>query len=253
MNNSPEGIRMNGNTGKVINVDLGTGRIETETLPGEYYTGYIGGSGLAAKIFWERGDFSAAPLSPEAMLIFMNGPFAGIKLSGASRNSVAGRSPLTGSWGDSSCGGYFAPELRYAGYDGIIIKGKAEKPSMLLIEDEKIQLLPALEYWGNGTEAVNSAIKNKYGKNYRTLVIGPAGENLVKYSIILNEGHHAFGRAGFGAVMGSKNLKAIAVKASAKKMNLADPEKFEELRAELNPKIKDALASDVMRENLRAE
>jgi len=240
---------MNGNTGKIINVDLDKGSIETELLPEEYYTGYIGGSGLAAKLFWERGSFSADPLSPEAMLIFMNGPFAGLKLSGASRNSVAGRSPLTGNWGDSSCGGYFAPELRYAGYDGIIIKGKAEKPSMLLIEDEKIHILPAPEYWGKGTDEANRAIKEKYGKNYRTLIIGPAGENLVKYAIILNEGHHAFGRAGFGAVMGSKNLKAIVVKASAKIMKLADPEKYEELRAELNPKIKEALASDVMREN----
>jgi len=240
---------MNGNTGKVINVDLDKGRIETEILPEEYYAGYIGGSGLAAKIFWERGDIAADPLSPEAMLIFMNGPFAGLKLSGASRNSVAGRSPLTGNWGDSSCGGYFAPELRYAGYDGIIIKGKASQPAMLLIEDDKAKIIPAVEYWGKGTEEVNRAIKDKYGKNYRTLVIGSAGENLVKYAIILNEGHHAFGRAGFGAVMGSKKLKAIVVKASGKSMKLADPEKYEELRAELNPKIKDALASDVMREN----
>jgi len=240
---------MNGNTGKVINVDLDKGSIKTEILPEEYYAGYIGGSGLAAKLFWERGNFSADPLSSEAMLIFMNGPFAGLKLSGASRNSVAGRSPLTGNWGDSSCGGYFAPELRYAGYDGIIIKGKASQPAMLLIEDDKAEIIPAMEYWGKGTEEVNRAIKDKYGKNYRTLVIGPAGENLVKYSIILNEGHHAFGRAGFGAVMGSKNLKAIVVKASGKNMKLADPEKYEELRAELNPKIKEALASDVMREN----
>ncbi len=240
---------MNGNTGKIINVDLGKGSIETELLPEEYYTKYIGGSGLAAKLFWERGNFSADPLSPEAMLIFMNGPFAGLKISGASRNSVAGRSPLTGNWGDSSCGGYFAPELRYAGYDGIIIKGKAEKPSMLLLEDEKINIVPAPEYWGKGTEDVNRAIKEKYGKNYRTLIIGPAGENLVKYAIILNEGHHAFGRAGFGTVMGSKNLKAIVVKAGSKNMKLADPEKYEKLRAVLNPKIKEALASDVMREN----
>jgi aldehyde:ferredoxin oxidoreductase len=240
---------MNGNTGKIININLGMGRVGIETLPEEYYTGYIGGSGLAAKIFWERGDFNAAPLSPEAMLIFANGPFAGLKISGASRNSVAGRSPLTGNWGDSSCGGYFAPELRYAGYDGIIINGRAEEPSMILIEDEKISVIKSFEYWGKGTEEVNRSIKDKYGKNCRTLIIGPAGENLVKYAIILNEGHHAFGRAGFGAVMGSKNLKAIVVKASGKIMKLADPEKFEELRAELNPKIKDALASDVMREN----
>jgi len=111
---------MKGNTGKVINVDLTAGSSNVETLPEEYYRQYIGGSGLAAKIFWERGRFDIDPLAPEAMLIFMNGPFAGLRLSGASRNSVAGCSPLTGHWGDSSGGGYFAPELRYAGFDGVI-------------------------------------------------------------------------------------------------------------------------------------
>ncbi|MBN2539048.1 MAG: aldehyde ferredoxin oxidoreductase, partial [Deltaproteobacteria bacterium] len=137
----------------------------------------------------------------------------------------------------------------YAGYDGIVITGKAEKPSMLLIENDKIEILDAGEYWGRKTAEVNTALKEKYGKAYRTLVIGPAGENLVKYSIILNEDHHATGRAGFGAVMGSKNLKAIVVKAGTKKMELADPERVEELRKELNPKIKEALASEVLHEN----
>jgi len=240
---------MKGNTGKIIDVDLTAGKIKVDELPEEYYKKYIGGSGLAAKLFWERGNFDADPLSPEAMLIFMDGPFAGLKLSGVSRHSTAGRSPLTGGWGDSSCGGYLAPELRYAGYDGIVITGRAEKPSMLLIEDDRIEILDAGEYWGRETAEVNSALKEKYGKAYRTLVIGPAGENLVKYSIILNEGHHATGRAGFGAVMGSKNLKAIVVKAGKKEMTLADPEKVDELRKELNPKIKEALASEVLHEN----
>ena len=240
---------MKGNTGKIIDVDLTAGKIKVDELPEEYYKKYIGGSGLAAKLFWERGNFDADPLSPEAMLIFMDGPFAGLKLSGTSRHSTAGRSPLTGGWGDSSCGGYLAPELRYAGYDGIVVTGRAEKPSMLLIEDDRIEILDAGEYWGREIAEVNSALKEKYGKAYRTLVIGPAGENLVKYSVILNEGHHATGRTGFGAVMGSKNLKAIVVKAGKKEMTLADPEKVDELRKELNPKIKEALASDVLREN----
>ncbi|MBW1899367.1 MAG: aldehyde:ferredoxin oxidoreductase, partial [Deltaproteobacteria bacterium] len=116
---------MKGNTGKIITIDLSTEKIEIADLPEEYYKKYIGGSGLAAKYFWEKADFSAEPLSEGAMLLFMNGPFAGLRLSGASRSCVAGRSPLTGNWGDSSCGGYFAPELRYAGYDGIAITGKA--------------------------------------------------------------------------------------------------------------------------------
>ncbi|HTY26425.1 MAG TPA: aldehyde ferredoxin oxidoreductase family protein [Desulfomonilaceae bacterium] len=240
---------MHGNTGKILNVNLIAGEIRVATLPEEYYRAYIGGSGLAAKVFWELGDLNADPLSPEAMLIFMNGPFAGLKLSGASRNSVAGRSPLTGCWGDSSCGGYFAPELRYAGYDGIVITGKANAPSMLVIEDDEVRVVSAAEYWGKGIEEVTRRIKQRYGKSYRTLAIGPAGENLVKYALILNEGHHAFGRAGFGAVMGSKNLKAIVVKAKNRDMSIAEPKKYEALRKELNSKIKDALASQVMHEN----
>ena len=240
---------MHGNTGKILRVDLSTGETRIYTLPEEYYRKYIGGSGLAAKVFWEEGDFNADPLSPEAMLIFMNGPFAGLKLSGASRNSVAGRSPLTGCWGDSSCGGYFAPELRYAGYDGIVITGKAPGPSMLLLEGDQAHVLDAAEYWGKGIEEVTRLIKARYGRSYRTLVIGPAGENLVKYAMILNEGHHAFGRAGFGAIMGSKNLKAVVVKAKNRTMSIADPERYEAVRKELNVKIKEALASDVMHEN----
>lgn len=240
---------MNANTGKVIRVDLNTGVVSIETLPEDNYREYVGGSGLAAKYFWEKGDFNADALSPEAMLIFMNGPFSGLKLSGASRNSVAGRSPLTGHWADSSCGGFFAPELRYAGYDGIVLTGKSPKPSVLLIEDDKISIVDGTEYWGKGIEEVTKELRNKHGKTCRTVTIGPAGENLVKFACIMNEGHHTFGRTGFGAVMGSKNLKAIAVKAAKKEMTLADPEKYEELRKELNAKIKDALASNVLHEN----
>ena len=237
---------MKGNTGKVINVDLTSGNVKIETLPEEYYKKYIGGSGLAAKIFWERGRFDVDPLAPEAMLIFMNGPFAGLKISGASRNSVAGRSPLTGHWGDSSCGGYFAPELRYAGYDGLIITGKSAGPAYLLVRDDSVQILDAEEYWGRETEEVTAALKKKLGKDHRTLVIGPAAENLVKYAIILNDGHHATGRAGFGAIMGSKNLKAIVVKASKKDIEVANKAGYEAFRKDLNKRIVEALPATLL-------
>ncbi len=240
---------MNGNTGRVIFIDLSQQRIWIEELPEEYYRTFIGGSGLAAKVFWERGNFAATPLAPDAMLLFMNGPLAGIRLSGASRNSVAGRSPLTGHWGDSSCGGYFAPELRYAGYDGLVITGRAEAPVLLLIEGDRIEIQDAAAYWGKTTAEVNALLKQSYGPDYRTLTIGPAGENLVSYSIILNEGHHATGRAGFGAVMGSKNLKAVLVKAPKREFHAAQPQKLEELRKELNEKIKNAVATNVLHEN----
>ncbi len=240
---------MYGNTGRIVFVDLSRSSAAVESFPEEYYRKYIGGSGLAARVFWERGDFSADPLAPEAMLLFMCGPFAGLKMSGASRSCVAGRSPLTGHWGDSSCGGHFAPELRHCGYDGIAITGRAERPSLLLLEGEKVVFVDAVEYWRRGIEDVNKALKRRFGRGCRSLIIGPAGENLVKFANILNEGHHAYGRAGFGAVMGSKNLKAIVARARSREMLLADPEGFAGLRKELNAKIKDALASQVIREN----
>lgn len=240
---------MKGNTGKIINVDFTSGNVDVEILPEEYYRKYIGGSGLAAKILWERGRFDIDPLAPEAILLLMNGPFAGLRLSGASRNSVAGCSPLTRHWGDSSCGGYFAPELRYAGYDGLILSGRAAQPSYLLIEDGKVEILDAMAYWGKGTEKINRVLKDKHGKKARTLVIGPAAENLVKYTIILNDGHHATGRAGFGALMGSKNLKAIVVKATKKEMTLSDPEAFEAMRKDLNTRIKESLAANLLHED----
>jgi aldehyde:ferredoxin oxidoreductase len=240
---------MKGNTGKIINIDLTAGKIELETLPEEYYRKYIGGSGLAAKLFWERANFDTDPLSPEAMMLCMNGPLAGVRLSGASRFAIAGRSPLTGHWGDSSCGGFLAPELRYAGYDGFMITGRAPKPSILLIVDDKISIEDAAEYWGKGTEEVTKALKSRYGKDYRVLVIGPAAEIGVKFSLILNDGHHATGRAGFGALMGSKNLKAILVKATKKQMTVADPEALEPLRKDLNARIKENLASNVLHED----
>jgi aldehyde:ferredoxin oxidoreductase len=240
---------MFGNTGRIININLSTGLIAIETLPAEWYRLYIGGSGLAAKIFMERGNFALDPLDPEAMLIFTNGPFAGLKLSGASRGSVAGCSPLTGHWGDSSCGGSFAPEMRYCGFDGLVITGRAVKPSLIHIEGDNVALLPASEYWGLGTAETTRLLKGRFGKASRMMTIGPAGENGVRFANIIHEGHNAAGRAGFGALMGAKNLKALVVKARKKGMALADAEGYENLRRELNQRIEESLASNVLREN----
>jgi aldehyde:ferredoxin oxidoreductase len=224
---------MKGNTGKIICVNLLEANISVESLPFEYYTQFIGGSGLAAKLFLERGYFNADPLSPDAMLIFANGPFAGLKLPGASRNCAAGRSPLNNAWADSSCGGYFAPELRFAGYDGLIITGKAKTPSLLVIQDDSIEIRDASAFWGKGVLQTHSELKQEFGKEFRTAMIGPAGENLVKYAAIVSEGHHVFGRAGLGAIMGSKNLKAIIVKGSNRSLDVADPVNYETLRKDL--------------------
>lgn len=238
-----------GNTGRIIDIDLTSGMANIYSPPEWYYSQYIGGSGLAARLFLEKGDFSADPLSPEALLVFALGPLAGLRLSGASRGCVAGCSPLTGHWGDSSCGGYFAPELRYAGYDGIMIKGRSDKPCVLTIFDDLIRLEDASEYWGKDVLSTTAGLRNRHGRDARTIAIGPGGENLVKYACIINEGHHVFGRAGFGAVMGSKNLKAVVVKGSKPDLNLFDPAGYEALRKALNAKIKQAVASNVLHEN----
>lgn len=239
---------MKGNTGKIIHINLSDNSIETVGFPAAYYSKYIGGSGLAAKIFWEKANFDAAPLSPEAMLVLMNGPFAGLKMSGTSRFCVAGRSPVTGGFADSSCGGYFAPELRYAGFDGMMIVGKSKTPVFLLVEDDKIELLDAGPYWGKAIEETTRSLKDRFSKKHRTLVIGPAGENQVTYANIMHDNHHALGRTGFGAVMGSKFLKAIVVNASKKQMALADPEGYEALRKTMNPKIRKGMIPEVLRD-----
>ncbi|HDP80548.1 MAG TPA: hypothetical protein ENN21_06880 [Spirochaetes bacterium] len=131
---------MHGNTGKIAWIDLARREVEIIALPVEVYRRFIGGSGLAAKLFWDRTDFTAGPLTPEALLIFMNGPLAGARLSGASRMSAAVRSPLTGAYADSSCGGYFPPALRHAGFDGLAITGKAAAPSLLRIAGGSIAI-----------------------------------------------------------------------------------------------------------------
>lgn len=239
---------MYANTGRIIRIDLSSGKTTTEQLPEEYYHNFIGGSGLAARYFWDHGDMEAEALSPEALLLFMNGPFAGLRLSGASRSCVAARSPLTGNWGDSSSGGYFAPTLRYAGYDGIVITGRATSPVMLCITDETVEIVDAGHLWGLPVSQTDRTIKDERGRFCRTLVIGPAGENGVRYANIMGEAHHAFGRAGFGTVMGSKNLKAIAVSAETSKMTLADSETYSVLRKTLNDQIRESITGMVLGE-----
>ncbi len=237
---------MNGNTGRIADINLTTRTVGILELPEETYRRFIGGSGLAAKVFWDRADFSADPLSPEALFILMNGPLTGIKLSGVSRMSATARSPLTGGLAESSCGGYFAPALRLAGYDGLVISGKAEKPSYLLIDRETITIENAGPLWGKGILESTADLQETYGKKSTSLVIGPAGEKKVPFACVLNEAHHAFGRCGMGAVMGSKNLKAFVMKPGTGDLPLADPERIKLLIKELTPRIKDYIISQVL-------
>jgi aldehyde:ferredoxin oxidoreductase len=237
---------MKGNTGRIAVINLTAGVVDDLQLPEETYRSFIGGSGLAAKVFWDQADFSAAALSPDALFILINGPLTGIKLSGASRMNATARSPLTCGLAKSSCGGYFPPALRLAGYDGLVISGRAENPSYLLIGKGSVTIEDARSLWGKGILECTTDLQKACGKKSTSLVIGPAGENMVPFACILNESHHAFGRCGMGAVMGSKNLKALVVKSGTGNLSMADPERIKSLIKELTPRIKDYLISQVL-------
>ncbi len=237
---------MNGNAGRIAEINLTTGALELLQLSRETCRRFMGGSGVAAKIFWDRADFTADALSPEALFILMNGPLTGIRLSGASRMNATARSPLTGALAESSCGGYFPPALRLAGYDGLIISGKAENPAYLLIDNEAITIEDAGSLWGKGILECTADLQKAYGNKSTSLVIGPAGEKMVPFACILNDNHHAFGRCGMGAVMGSKNLKALVVKSKTGNLSVTDPEKIQSLIRELTPRIKEHIISQVL-------
>jgi aldehyde:ferredoxin oxidoreductase len=217
-----------GNMGKILEVDLTTGATAEIELDDEIYRDYIGGAGLAAKLLYDRGNLAAGPLDPDNLLIFAAGPLTGIGFSGSSRLSVGARSPLTGIWGQASCGGNFGPELKRCGYDAIIFKGKSSKPVYLILGEDSAELSPAEDLWGKDTYETTDILKKRHGNNHKVLAIGPASENGVLYGSIVNDYGHLFGRAGMGTVMGSKNLKAISAQGS-RKMEVKDRQRVDEL------------------------
>ncbi len=227
-----------GNMGKVLEVDLSSGTTSEIELDDEIYRQYIGGTGLAAKLLYDRGNLEAEPLDPDNLLIFATGPLTGIGCSGSSRFSVGTRSPQTGIWGQASCGGNFGPELKRCGYDGIIFKGTAAEPVYLLIAEDSAQILPAPDLWGKDAYETTDVLKERHGKQCKICAIGPASENGVLYGSIINDYGHIFGRSGVGTVMGAKNLKALAAQGS-KKMEYADPDRVKELQLEHREAVKE--------------
>lgn len=218
-----------GNMGKVAEIDLTTGKVEELELPFETYRDYVGGTGLAARLIYERGNLEAEPLDPENVLVLAAGPLTGIGFSGSSRMSAGARSPLTGIWGQASCGGNFGPELKRCGYDALVIKGKSPEPVYLVLETDSIKLAPARDLWGKDTYQAIDVLKERHGRQYRVLAVGPAAENGVLFGSIVNDYGHHFGRTGMGTVMASKNLKAVVARGE-KEIPLKDPERLRELR-----------------------
>lgn len=216
--------------------DLSKEKFENKKISSEDAKKFIGGSGLAAKVIYDGIDFSASPLSPENPLVFMCGPLTGTKSPTSGRYSVCARSPLTNIWGEANSGGSFGPYMRFSGYDGIVIRGRSERLSYLLIDDGKAELRDASHLAGKGTYETQRSITGGDRKT-KVACIGLAGENLVKYAAIMNDDGRAAGRCGLGAVMGSKNLKAIAVRGE-RKIKLAEREKFEEAAKNAHKSVK---------------
>ena len=240
---------MGGYKNKILEVDLSTCKIDITDVPGDDKKRFIGGSGVAAKLFLDRFNIKVDPLSPDNPLIVMNGPITGTTLPGTSRFVACGKSPLTGIWGESACGGNFGAEMKMAGWDGILFKGASEKPLYLLIEDSQCKLLDASDLWGKDIYQVTDSLKARYkdGKQVKVFTIGRAGENLVKFAGIGNDKGHFSGRTGMGALMGSKKLKAIVVRGSG----ICEPalgDEYNVLRRNLITKIKEAIPAQALRQ-----
>ena len=213
---------MNGYMGKLLRVDLSGGRIWEEPLNEEYARLFVGGSGLAARYLLDMVGPETDPLGPENPLILMTGPLVGTAMPSAGRLSVCALSPLTRIWGESNTGGFVGPELRFAGYDGIIVTGRADHPVWLSVVEGEARLHDAADLWGLDSYTTQERVRERLNEpKARVLCIGPAGERLVKMAAVMNDHGRAAGRTGMGAVMGSKNLKAVALRGTAQ-VPLAD-------------------------------
>ena len=213
-----------GYTGKILRIDLTTGNQSIDEHDELWYRTYVGGGCLAAWYLLNEMPAGVDPFGPENMLIFSISPIVGTPAPTISRTIISAKSPLTNGFGETQMGGFFGPELKFAGWDAVIITGKADKPVYLWIQDDKIEIRDAGDLWGKNTgESQREILEELDDKRIRVANIGPAGEKLVRYAAVLHNMKHACGRTGMGAVMGSKNLKAVAVRGS-NKYNAYDPE-----------------------------
>ena len=230
-----------GYTGKVLRINLTDQSSKAEVLPLEIAKDFIGGAGFGIKYLYDEVKADADPLGPDNKVIFAPGPFSGTTIPCASRMAIVSKSPLTGVVGNSLTGGHFPVEIKFAGYDALIIEGKANEATYIWIKDGDVKFRSAKKLWGMKTIDTQQIIKNElYDQNVRIACIGPAGENLSKMACVINE-VRAAGRKGLGAVMGSKNLKAIAIRGSGK-VSIADEDKLKTARGVLTKAMKESPA-----------
>jgi len=219
---------MNGYMGKYLMVDLSAESMSEQNSE-RYVPKFIGGYGMALKLIWDLTSGNIGEFDPENVLVFASGPLVGTPAPASGRIEIAGIAPqgYPTPWVcDSGMGGDFGPKMKFAGYDAIAIKGKAEKPKYLLVEDGEAELKDAKDLWGLDTFATQKLIKKEHGNETTAATIGPAGEHLVRWSIINSNTENAAGQGGFGAVMGSKLLKAVAVKGGNKRIKIANPSRL---------------------------
>ncbi len=228
---------MYGWMGIILRVDLTSGKIEKEPLSDRLRSNYLGGRGINSRILYDSVGPEVDALSPENTLIFGTGTVVGTIAPSAGRITVTAKSPLTGILGDGNSGGHFSAEMKWAGYDHIVFTGKADRPVYLWIENDHVELRPAEHLWGKTTAETDEEIHRELGDPaIKIAAIGPGGENLVRYASVMFENCHAVGRTGMGAVMGSKNLKAVAVRGT-KGVKVAHPGPFMRLSRNLHERI----------------
>jgi aldehyde:ferredoxin oxidoreductase len=226
--------------GKILEVDLTTRKIEKKDLDAKFTEEFIGGMGFGSKMLYDEVGTKVDPLSPENIIIFSNGPLTGTETPCSGRTEVTTKSPLTGHIGSGNTGGHWGARLKHAGFDVLVIRGQAEEPCSLWIDDDTVEIRNASHLWGKETELTSDILRKELGaaqaSRISVLAIGQAGENLVRYACPVNDLHHVAGRCGAGAVMGAKKLKAIAVHGTGS-VQIARPQAFQEAVMEARDRL----------------
>ncbi len=231
--------------GRVLVVDLGTRQHRVERVPAPVYRQFLGGYGLGAYLMWRHFPAGSDALAPEACFAIVSGLLTGVRTPFSGRIQIVGKSPLTGTWADSNSGGSVAIHLRSGGYDALVVTGRAAEPTVLVIRDDAVTFEPAGDLWGQEIPQVFDALQARFGtkRSVGVSAIGPAGEGQARIASVMNDRYHAFGRQGFGAIYGSKNLKAIVVGGDAHPVPIWDESRFRALcdevtrqyRADISP------------------
>jgi aldehyde:ferredoxin oxidoreductase len=230
---------MHGWKGKLLRVDLSTQSWSVESIPETWLREYLGGRGLGVRYLFAEMDPTLDPFSPDNKLIFATGPLTGTPVPCGARYMVVTKGALTDAVTTSNSGGHWGPELKFAGYDLLIVEGRSERPCHLVIYDDRVELRDASNLWGRGVSETEDGLRTELGiPGLRVACIGPAGENRVRFAAIMNDKHRAAGRSGVGAVMGSKNLKAIAVRGTGG-VEIAEPAQFLKAVAEMQTAMRD--------------